>query len=184
MTSVAPVRSATSVAVDAEDAGGGAAGDRRPARRSRSLSPVGAVATAVALAVGGAGYGVAALAAGDPTAPALGPGDVTVQVDVEHSLFSPASLSVVEGTRVRFVVVNGDPINHELIVGPPDVHARHAAGTEAEHPSIPGEVSVGPGATAVTTFRFDEPGTVEVACHLPGHYEYGMRGEVEVVPAP
>ena len=54
-------------------------------------------------------------------------------------------------------------------------------GTEAEHPSIPGEVSVGPNGTAVTTFTFDEPGTFEFACHLPGHYEYGMHGEVEVV---
>lgn len=172
------------VTVDGEAAEGEAADHRRRARRRRVLVPVAAVAVAMALGVAGAGYGVVALAAGDSAPPALGPGDVTVQVDVEHSLFSPASLRVVEGTRVRFVVVNGDPINHELIVGPPEVHARHAAGTEAEHPSIPGEVSVGPGATAVTTFRFDEPGTVEVACHLPGHFEYGMRGEVEVVPAP
>ena len=28
---------------------------------------------------------------------------------------------------------------------------------------------------------FDEPGTVEMACHLPGHYDFGMRGEIDVV---
>jgi uncharacterized cupredoxin-like copper-binding protein len=119
--------------------------------------------------------------AGDAGPLALGPGEVTVQVDVEHSLFQPEGLRVVQGTRVRFVVVNGDPIHHELIVGPPDVHARHAAGTEADHPSIPGEVSVDPNGTAVTTFRFEETGTFEFACHLPGHYEHGMHGEVEVI---
>jgi uncharacterized cupredoxin-like copper-binding protein len=170
-------------------AGDGAAGpapDRAPtsvpaARRSRRYRPLAALAAA--LGVAATGYGVVALRAGEPAPPALGPGDVTVAVDVEHSLFSPAGLRMVEGTRVRFVVVNGDPINHELIVGPPSVHARHARGTEAEHPSIPGEVSVGPGGTAVTTFRFDEAGSVELACHLPGHYEFGMRGEVVVVPA-
>jgi uncharacterized cupredoxin-like copper-binding protein len=140
-------------------------------------------ATVVALAVAVLGVAVSTAMADDPVPRALGPGDVTVQVDIEHSLFVPEDLRVVEGTRVRFVVVNGDPINHELIVGPPDVHARHAQGTEAEHPSIPGEVSIGPNGTAVTTFRFDEPGTFEFACHLPGHYEYGMHGEVEVVPA-
>jgi uncharacterized cupredoxin-like copper-binding protein len=140
-------------------------------------------AAAVAVAVGGAGLGMSRLAGGDPPPPAMGPGDVTVELDVEHSLFTPTELRVVEGTRVRFVVVNGDPIAHELIVGPPDVHARHAEGTEAEHPSIPGEVSVGPNGTAITTFRFDDPGTFEFACHLPGHYEYGMHGIVEVVPA-
>ena len=140
------------------------------------------LAGAAALAVAVAGLAVAALADGQD-APALGPGEVTVQMDVEHSLFATEALRVVEGTRVRFVVVNGDPIAHELIVGPPDVHARHAGGSEAEHPSIPGEVSVGPNGTAVTTFRFDEVGTFEFACHLPGHYEHGMHGEVEVVAA-
>jgi uncharacterized cupredoxin-like copper-binding protein len=44
-------------------------------------------------------------------------------------------------------------------------------------------VSVGPNDTALTTFTFDTPGVYEFACHLPGHYEYGMQGEVEVVPA-
>jgi uncharacterized cupredoxin-like copper-binding protein len=156
----------------------------RPARRAQwSRRRWIAAAMAVGVAVGGAGFAVAEITAGDPTPAALGPGTVTVELDVEHSLYSPDRLRVVEGTRVRFVVVNGDPINHELIVGPPDVHARHANGTEAEHPSIPGEVSVGAGTTGITTFRFDEPGTFEFACHLPGHYEYGMHGEIEVVPA-
>jgi uncharacterized cupredoxin-like copper-binding protein len=107
-----------------------------------------------------------------------------VTLDIEHSRFLPDRLSVRPGTEVRFVVDNGDPINHELIVGGPEVHARHARGTEARHPSIPGEVSVGPNRMGVTTLRFDEPGTFEFACHLPGHYEYGMHGVVEVVPAP
>jgi uncharacterized cupredoxin-like copper-binding protein len=140
------------------------------------------LALVAALGAGGAAHRLAE-GAGGAGAAALGPGDVTVQVDIEHSLFRPEGLQVVEGTRVRFVVVNGDPIHHELIVGPPDVHARHAAGTEAEHPSIPGEVSVDPNGTAVTTFRFDEAGTFEYACHLPGHYEHGMHGEIEVVDA-
>jgi uncharacterized cupredoxin-like copper-binding protein len=169
---------AAGAAPDTPDKASAPAPAARPARRVRPLA-----ALAAALVVAAAGYGLVALRAGEPAPPALGPGDVTVAVDVEHSRFSPADLRVVEGTRVRFVVVNGDPINHELIVGPPSVHARHARGSEAEHPSIPGEVSVDPGGTAVTTYRFDEAGSVELACHLPGHYEFGMRGEVVVVPA-
>jgi uncharacterized cupredoxin-like copper-binding protein len=107
-----------------------------------------------------------------------------VRIDIEHSTFSTDELTVVEGTRVRFEVVNADPINHELITGGPEVHLRHARGTEAHHPSIPGEVSVGPNHTAMTTFTFDEPGTFEFACHLPGHYAYGMHGTIEVVAPP
>jgi uncharacterized cupredoxin-like copper-binding protein len=140
-------------------------------------------AAIVALAVAGLGYGLHATFGRTGAAPALGPGEVTVAIDVAHSRFEPGELRVVEGTRVRFVVANGDPINHELIVGPPEVHTRHAQGSEAEHPSVPGEVSVAPGTTGITNFRFDEPGTVEFACHLPGHYDYGMHGRIEVVAA-
>lgn len=139
------------------------------------------VALVVATVVTVAGYGVAA-AAGDPAADALGPGEVTVTLDIEHSRFSPAELTVRAGTLVRFVVENGDPIHHELIVGPPAVHDAHAVGTERFHPPVPGEVSVGPDATAMTFYAFDEPGTVEFACHLPRHYDHGMRGEVRVIP--
>ena len=138
----------------------------------------------VALAVTGGGYGYEALAGESAPAPALlGPGDVTVRLGVEHSLFDADEIRVVEGTRVRFVVDNGDPIGHELITGPPAIHVQHANGTHPRHASIPGEVSVGAGQVAVTTFTFDEPGEFEFACHLPGHYEYGMHGTVVVEPA-
>lgn len=139
------------------------------------------VAAATTLATLGAGV---AVDAGADTAEALGPGTVTIVLDVEHSALRPSSLRVVQGTAVRFVVVNNDPINHELIVGPPKVHERHRDGTEREHPPVPGEVTVPALTRGVTTYAFDAPGRVEMACHLPGHYEYGMRGTVEVLPTP
>jgi uncharacterized cupredoxin-like copper-binding protein len=116
-----------------------------------------------------------------PPVQALGPGTVTVVVDVEHSRFEPSQLTVETGTEVRFVVRNGDPIGHELIVGPPEVHERHRTGTHATHGPVPGELSVGPDGQRVTSYVFETPGIVEMACHLPGHYEHGMHGEIEVV---
>jgi uncharacterized cupredoxin-like copper-binding protein len=116
----------------------------------------------------------------DPAEGALGPGTVTVDLELHHSRFRPARLRVVEGTTVRFVVRNTDPIDHELIVGDAAVHRRHERGTEPYHPPKPGEVSVAAGETAETTYEFTEPGTVEMACHLPRHLGYGMRGEIEV----
>ena len=158
------------------------AAGRTTARSQRRW--IGAVALAVAASVTAGGYAYAERSDQDGVAATpLGPGDVTVRIDVHYSLFDPDELRVVEGTRVRFLVVNDDPIGHELITGGPEVHLRHANGTEAEHPSIPGEVSVGPNGMAITTFRFDDPGTYEFACHLPGHYEHGMHGEIEVVEA-
>jgi uncharacterized cupredoxin-like copper-binding protein len=140
-------------------------------RRALALLPLLAVTLAV-----GAGCG------DDPAEGALGPGNVTVDVDLRHSRFLPAHLQVVEGTTVRFRVRNLDPIDHELIVGGDEVHERHERGTHRVHGALPGEVSAAAGQRAETSFRFDEPGTVVVGCHLPRHFDYGMRGEVEVVP--
>ena len=121
-----------------------------------------------------------ATACGD-RAGASGGDELTVDLDIHYSRFEPTSITVRAGTLVRFVVHNHDPIRHELIVGPPEVHARHASGHEAVHPPVPGEVSVEPDATAETVYHFDQVGTVIFACHLPGHDEYGMNGQVDVV---
>lgn len=136
----------------------------------------------VAGAVTAGGYALAG-PSDAPPAEALGPEPVTVIVDVEHSRFLPAELRVVEGTEVRFVLRNGDPINHELIVGSPDIHERHRHGTEPEHEARDGELSVGPDGQGVTSYVFDEPGVVAMACHLPGHSAFGMHGEIEVIEA-
>lgn len=119
-------------------------------------------------------------AAADDAPQPLGPGDVTIALGMEYSRFDVTEISVRSGTRLRFVVTNHDPIPHELIVGDEEVHAQHATGTHAGHPPIPGEVTVRPGGIAVTTFTFDEPGVVNFACHLPGHYDYGMHGRIVV----
>ena len=110
----------------------------------------------------------------------LGPGLVEVELGIEHSRFSIDRLHVAEGTTVRFIVKNTDPIAHELIVGDAAVHARHRDGHEREHPPVPGEVSVRPNETRSTFFTFDDPGEVKFACHLPGHVAHGMEGVVVV----
>jgi uncharacterized cupredoxin-like copper-binding protein len=112
---------------------------------------------------------------------ALGPGIVTVRIEIEHSHFSRTVVFVRPHTEARFVIANHDPIAHEFIIGGPEVHARHANGHEATHPPVPGEVSIAPETTAATTYAFHTPGPVEFACHLPGHYQYGMHGHVVVV---
>ncbi len=79
----------------------------------------------------------------------------------------PRRSACVRTPRCEFVVVNHDPIGHELIVGGPDVQARHANGHEAYHPPVSGEVSVPADGRASTTYVFHAPGPVEYACHLP-----------------
>jgi uncharacterized cupredoxin-like copper-binding protein len=155
------------------------------ALRAHRLVAIAIVAVLLAVATGAvvlSSAGATDAAARDGV---LDPGPVTVRIDVDHSRFEtrPAGrpIQVRPHTEVRFVVVNHDPIGHELIVGGPDVQARHANGHEAYHPPVPGEVSVPADGRASTTYVFHAPGPVEYACHLPRHYEYGMHGIVEVV---
>jgi uncharacterized cupredoxin-like copper-binding protein len=145
------------------------------------VSLIGRVAAALTLAITMSAVGFAIQGSGaDAGSSSLGPGLVTVEVGIEHSHFSVKHIEVARGTLVRFVVRNRDPIGHELVVGGPEVHARHRQGSEARHPPIPGEVSIAGGDTGLTTYAFDQAGVIEFACHLPGHEAYGMKGTIRV----
>jgi uncharacterized cupredoxin-like copper-binding protein len=121
---------------------------------------------------------LALLLGGCATSPATeGP---EVAVNINHSRFAPDELRVESGTTVRFVIHNRDPIDHEFILGGATVQRRHENGTHAEHDAVPGEVSVPAGKTRSTSFTFAEPGRLIIGCHLPGHYDYGMRADVIV----
>lgn len=141
--------------------------------------PVVVIAVVAAAVIVAAGDVLDANASG-PDGDVFGPGEVSVELGIEHSRFSFDRLRVRPGTTVRFEVRNTDPIAHELIIGDDGVHRRHATGTEPFHPAVAGEVSVGAHGTGSTTYTFDEPGSVVFACHLPGHLDYGMKGKIVV----
>jgi uncharacterized cupredoxin-like copper-binding protein len=108
----------------------------------------------------------------------------TVVVTMHHSHFEPSVVQVDAGERVRFVLRNSDPIDHEFILGDASVQRRHEQGRQRQHHGdVPGERSVAAGQEAATTYSFALiPGgqALEFACHLPGHYAYGMHGTVRV----
>ncbi len=123
----------------------------------------------------------AGLAAGGTPAAVSPPAGVrTVHITIHFSSFDPSRIDTVPGETVRFVIENTDPIDHEFILGDDLVQRIHELGTEAVHPPKPGEVSVPAGTTATTTYTFGAPGELTFACHLPGHFAYGMRGTVTV----
>jgi uncharacterized cupredoxin-like copper-binding protein len=129
---------------------------------------------AVAVAVLFAGTVLAVTAAASPAHAR------TVNVTIHFSRFDLSSLQVAPGETVRFVVTNTDPIDHEFLVGDAQMQGIHEKGTEAAHGARPGEISVPAGQTVETTFTFPDqlaPGW-EFACHLPGHYDYGMHGPI------
>jgi uncharacterized cupredoxin-like copper-binding protein len=110
---------------------------------------------------------------------AAGQATRTVVVTMHHSRFQPEVVRVAPGTTVRFLLRNTDPIDHEFILGDAAVQRRHEQGRQREHHGeVPGEVSVAAGGQAATTYTFRRggPARLQFACHLPGHFAYGMRG--------
>ena len=153
---------------------GAGGGDRRPRRPLRMALP--AAAVLVALALGGSACGAAN---------AEGRSHITVHVNIHHSTFDPPEFAFDKGTIVTFVVKNTDPIEHEFIVGDAAVqyfieHTSHAG----HDGSVPGQISVPAGETRTTTYTFthvtQRPADMEFACHLPGHFRYGMHGPITV----
>ena len=135
---------------------------------------------AIALLFGAA----AALAAAAVAGSRPGGSERTVVVTMRHSHFQPTEVRVAPGERVRFVLRNTDPIDHEFILGDAAVQARHEEGRQRQHHGdVPGERSVPAGQDAATSYAFPaslDGRTLEFACHLPGHYAYGMHGTVRV----
>jgi uncharacterized cupredoxin-like copper-binding protein len=130
---------------------------------------------------------VAALIAALLSSSACGSGDGTepgttqeVHVELHNSRFVPDHFEFAVGTTVKFVVENTDPIDHEFLIGDEAAQQAHEEGTEAHHGAKPGELSIPIGETRTTTYTFDEPGTLLIGCHLPTHYDYGMRGTIKI----
>jgi uncharacterized cupredoxin-like copper-binding protein len=141
-----------------------------------------------------AGVALVAAACGDDNGnSSVGSGDDvrTVEIDMVDTAFEPETLQVAEGEAVRFVFTNSGEVAHDAFIGGREAQADHEAemregdddgGHDGGHGEDEGEnaVTVEPGDTEELTYTFDDPGTLEVGCHQPGHYDAGMKISVEV----
>ena len=103
-----------------------------------------------------------------------------VTIAIHYSGFVPEEVEVPAGVPVTITLRNDDPIEHEWIIGPTEVHERHRNGTEPYHDQIPTEVTVPAFESRTTTITFANPGVLKYVCHLPGHEAYGMVGSLTV----
>jgi uncharacterized cupredoxin-like copper-binding protein len=130
----------------------------------------------------GFGLSIAVLGAVAANAVTRSTGPLEVAIDIHYSHFDPSLVSVPAGRPVTFVITNGDPIDHEWIVGDAASHERHRTGTEPVHDARPTEISIPAGSVRRTTVTFAQSGSFAFICHLPGHEAYGMVGTVVVTP--
>lgn len=113
---------------------------------------------------------------------------VEVQVTLTEFGFETSMTEFKTGVPYRFVVTNAGAVNHEFMIMAPltgedtgmDMHELdETALVMIEEDKLP------PGATASLDYIFKETapaGSLEFACHTPGHYEAGMKLPITVSP--
>ena len=104
--------------------------------------------------------------------------------------FTPALIEVQAGETLRFVVHNAGQTAHEMVLGSEEdirIHAqamRQGTGHEADHSHGTGAaIQLAAGQTGELVVHFAQAQKLQMACLIPGHYEAGMRGTVNVLSA-
>lgn len=111
----------------------------------------------------------------------------TVNIDMSDSMrFTPASVQVKQGETIRFVIKNSGKLKHEFVLGTEKELKEHyevmKKNPEMEH-SDPNMVTVAADQTGEVLWQFTKAGKIDFACLQPGHYDAGMKGDVQVSKA-
>lgn len=130
-----------------------------------------------------------------PTTTAQPASPATVQVTMDEFLYRPRRIQVPAGVPITFEVANDGLVDHELVIG--DVHVQEEAeeamaasgghgdghgGGHAHDGDVP-TLYLEPGETGTIEATFDEPGTLLIGCHVPGHWAAGMKGFLDIEAA-
>ncbi len=135
--------------------------------------------------------------------------DRTIEVKMGDSFFKPKSIDVKPGETIRLVLKNEGTLLHEFNLGTAAAHAAHQkvmaamiqkgtlspTGTHdmsnmgpamggkkmvsKEHDE-PNSILIEPGATEELVWTFTKTTGLEFACNIPGHYQSGMVGKVNI----
>lgn len=108
----------------------------------------------------------------------------TINVDMSDRMrFTPASLTVKQGETIRFNVKNSGKVMHEFVLGNMAELKEHAElmkkfpNMEHDEPYM---AHVPPGKTETIIWQFTKGGEFHFGCLLPGHFEAGMVGKINV----
>ncbi len=162
-------------------------------------------ATALAAGSHGSGHGNA-MPFGQPDDP--GKAERSIEVVLLDTEFNLPHLHVRDGETVRFRIRNEGELVHEFNIGTPHMHREHQAemmemveqgmiDATSVHDGMdhhamaggkdgamahddPNSILLEPGESAELTWTFRKADHLEYACNLPGHYQLGMVGPIEI----
>lgn len=116
----------------------------------------------------------------------------SIPVEANEMTFMQESMQIAPGEIVEFVVTNTGMLDHEFVIGSRSEQAQHRkemvsghghghAGAHSHESSLP-SITLKPGETKslLWTAPVTLSAAIEVACNLPGHYEAGMKSQVEM----
>ena len=109
----------------------------------------------------------------------------TIEIDMDDKMrFTPSEIKVEKGETIRFFIKNSGQLPHEMVIGSLDQLLAHAEEMRqmphAEPHDEPNMITLEAGQRGGLIWHFDQAGTVDFACLIPGHYEAGMAGKVQV----
>ncbi len=120
----------------------------------------------------------------------------TIEVTMTDMAFTPSELDVNAGETVTFVFRNDGAVRHEAVIGTlaeQEAHHTEMAEMGGAHEGMEGgtmphdeemtdmhSVVVEPGDTLEMTHTFEATGPLMVGCHEPGHWEAGMKMDIDV----
>jgi uncharacterized cupredoxin-like copper-binding protein len=171
--------------------------------KSAAIAALFSTSFAIAPAFAGEGHGDGA-AAGKPGKASQA--TTTIEVIMYDNYYEPENISVKEGETVRFIIKNAGELVHEFNIGTAEQHEAHAPMMQmmVEHGVLeadkinhdvakvmqasmghgahdePNSALLEPGKSAEIVWTFPAHAEIEFACNVPGHYDGGMVGEVEL----
>ncbi|MGL6111483.1 MAG: cupredoxin domain-containing protein [Rubrivivax sp.] len=108
----------------------------------------------------------------------------TVRVTMSDRMrFDPSQLTLKRGETVTFVVHNAGKLMHEFVIGTPAALGEHAQmmmknpGMEHDEPFM---AHVAPGKTQRISWTFSEAGDFLAGCLVAGHWDAGMKADLQV----
>jgi uncharacterized cupredoxin-like copper-binding protein len=107
----------------------------------------------------------------------------TIKITALDIKYDKPKIQVRTDETIKFVVTNTGKLRHEFMIGDLDEQREHAEMMK-QMPDMVHEdantLTLEPGETKSLVWQFTKTGKLEVACHIPGHYEAGMKSRVVV----
>jgi len=124
-------------------------------------------------------------ACGSTASAASNKGPVNVTVTLSEFAFQSSLTDFKVGVPYHFTIINKGAIPHELMIVKPLDNSSNMTMEEMDNMALADVEAddLPAGGTATLDYTFTAPatpGTLEFACHIPGHYESGMKLPITV----